>query len=93
MDMRCTAPHFTLPCMCPRTALPGRAADGKSVSKWTCGKAKADEMVDVNDRELGSEGQTIDSDRPLAISPARISQTQSPTERVRPFGEVRKRPC
>jgi hypothetical protein len=34
-------------------------------------------MVDVNDREPGSEGQTIDNDHPLAISPARISQTHS----------------
>jgi hypothetical protein len=35
-------------------------------------------MVDVNnDREPGSEGQTIDNDHPLAISPARISQTLS----------------
>jgi hypothetical protein len=47
------------------------------VSKWACGKAKTDGMVDVNDREPGSEGQTIDNDHPLAISPARISQTHS----------------
>ena len=35
-------------------------------------------MVDVNnDREPGSEGQTIDKDHPLAISPARISHTRT----------------
>jgi hypothetical protein len=34
-------------------------------------------MVDVDDRELGSEGEAIDNDHPLAISPARISHTQS----------------
>ena len=52
------------------------------------------QMVDVNnDREPGSEGQTIDNDHPLAISPARISQTQSQSQipqstyrEVRPLG-------
>ena len=75
-----------------QTALPG---DSLEVGMYKGESGRESQMVDVNnDREPGSEGQTIDKDHPLAISPARISQTlkslsqipQSTYREVRPLG-------
>jgi len=90
----CTSlPQITLPRV-PERHSP--AAYG-IVSKRACREAKADGIVDVNDRELGSEDEAIDSDPPLAISRTRrISHTQSQVhyciEMFRPLGKFRKRP-